>query len=209
MARKDPRVDAYIAKSADFAKPILTEIRAVVHDVCPDVEETMKWSFPHFDYKGMMCSMAAFKEHCAFGFWKASLILDGTGQSDEAMGQFGRITAIADLPSKKSMREYIRKAMALNDSGTTVKREPRSPKKAVPVPADFSAALRKNKKALAAFDGFSPSHRREYLEWITEAKAEDTRKRRVAQAIEWMAEGKSRNWKYEPKKPAKSKARAS
>jgi uncharacterized protein YdeI (YjbR/CyaY-like superfamily) len=107
------------------------------------------------------------------------------------------------------MREYIRKAMALDHSGTTVKREPRGAKKAIPVPADFSAALGKNKKALAAFDGFSPSHRREYLEWITEAKAEDTRKRRVAQAIEWMAAAKSRNWKYEPRQPAKSKARAS
>ena len=101
MAKKDPRIDAYIAKSADFAKPILTQIRTVVHDACPDVEETMKWSFPHFDYKGMMCSMAAFKEHCAFGFWKASLILDGNGRSEEAMGQFGRITALSDLPRRR------------------------------------------------------------------------------------------------------------
>ena len=209
MAKKDPRIDAYIAKSAGFAKPILTEIRAVVHDVCPNVEETMKWSFPHFDYKGMMCSMAAFKEHCAFGFWKASLILDGNGRSEEAMGQFGRITALSDLPSKKVMRDYIQKAMALNESGTTVKREPRSPKKAIPVPADFTAAVKKNKKALAVFEAFSPSHRRDYLEWITEAKSEDTRKRRIAQAIEWMAQGKSRNWKYEPQKPAKARARAS
>jgi uncharacterized protein YdeI (YjbR/CyaY-like superfamily) len=209
MAKKDPRIDAYIAKSADFAKPILTEIRAVVHDVCPDVEETMKWSFPHFDYKGMMCSMAAFKEHCAFGFWKASLILDGNGRSEEAMGQFGRMTALSDLPSKQVMRDYIQKAMALNESGTTVKREPRSPKEAITVPADFTAAVKKNKKALAVFEAFSPSHRREYLEWITEAKSADTRKRRIAQAIEWMAQGKSRNWKYEPQKPAKARGRAS
>ena len=209
MGKKDPRVDAYIAKSANFAKPILTEIRAVVHDACPDVEETMKWSFPHFDYKGMMCSMASFKEHCAFGFWKASLILGGNGGTEGAMGQFGRITALSDLPSKKVMRDYIRKAMALNDAGTTVKREPKTPKKAIPVPADFHAAVKKNKRALATFEGFSPSHRREYLEWITEAKSEDARKRRIDQAIEWMAEGKSRNWKYEPKKPAKERARAS
>jgi uncharacterized protein YdeI (YjbR/CyaY-like superfamily) len=209
MGKKDPRVDAYIAKSADFAKPILTEIRAVVHDACPNVEETMKWSFPHFDYKGMMCSMAAFKEHCAFGFWKASLILDGNGRSEEAMGQFGRITALSDLPSKKLMRGYIQKAMALNDSGTTIKREPKAAKKAIPVPADFMAAVKKNNRALASFEAFSPSHRREYLEWITEARTDETRKRRIAQAIEWLAQGKSRHWKYEPKKPAKTRARAS
>ena len=209
MGKKDPRVDAYIAKSANFAKPILTEIRAVVHDACPNVEETMKWSFPHFDYKGMMCSMAAFKEHCAFGFWKASLILGGNGRSDEAMGQFGRITALSDLPSKKLMRGYIQKAMALNDSGTTIKRQPKEPKKAIPVPADFMAAVKKNDRAQASFEAFSPSHQREYLEWITEAKTDDTRKRRIAQAIEWLAQGKSRHWKYEPKKPAKTRARAS
>jgi uncharacterized protein YdeI (YjbR/CyaY-like superfamily) len=206
MAKKDPRVDAYIAKSADFAKPILAEIRAIVHDACPSVEETMKWSFPHFDYKGMMCSMAAFKEHCAFGFWKASLVLGENGASSDAMGQFGRIVALSDLPSKKVMREYIQKAMALNDSGTTIKREPRAPKKAIPVPADFTAAVKKNKKAHAAFEAFSPSHRREYLEWITEAKTDDTRQRRITQAIKWMAQGKSRNWKYEPKKAARSSA---
>ena len=208
MGKKDPRVDAYIAKSAEFAKPILSEIRAIVHDACPNVEETMKWSFPHFDYKGMMCSMASFKEHCAFGFWKASLILGENG-SEGAMGQFGRITRLSDLPSKKLMRQYIQKAMALNDSGTTVKREPKAAKKPIPVPADFKSAINKNKKALAAFEAFSPSHRREYLEWITEAKSDDTRKRRIDQAIEWMAEGKTRNWKYESKKPAKTQARAS
>jgi uncharacterized protein YdeI (YjbR/CyaY-like superfamily) len=207
MGKKDPRIDAYIAKSADFAKPILTEIRTIVHDACPDVEETMKWSFPHFGYKGMMCSMASFKEHCAFGFWKASLILDGNG-AQGAMGQFGRIMTLSDLPSKKVMRQYIQKAMALNDSGTTVKREPKAPKKPIPVPADFNAAVKKNKKALAAFEAFSPSHRREYLEWITEARSDDTRKRRIGQAIEWMAAGKPRNWKYEPKKSQKARARA-
>jgi uncharacterized protein YdeI (YjbR/CyaY-like superfamily) len=209
MGKTDPRVDAYIEKSAEFARPILRHLRRVVHASCSDVEETMKWSFPHFDYKGMMCSMAAFKEHCAFGFWKASLILDGNGRSEEAMGQFGRITALSDLPSKKLMRDYIQKAMSLNESGTAVKRENRSPKKAIPVPADFTAAVKKNRKALAAFEAFSPSHRREYLEWITEAKSEDTRQRRITQAIEWMAQGKSRNWKYEPQKPAKARARAS
>jgi uncharacterized protein YdeI (YjbR/CyaY-like superfamily) len=194
----DSRIDDYIARSAEFAKPILRHIRAVVHESCPDVEETMKWSVPHFDYQGtMMCSMAAFKEHCAFGFWKASLILEGTGPNRDAAGHFGRITKVSDLPSKAVMRGYIRKAMALNETRTRVTREPKAPKKAIPVPADFKAAVKKNKKAHATFEAFSPSHRRDYLEWITEAKSAETRKRRLDQAVQWLAEGKSRNWKYQ------------
>jgi uncharacterized protein YdeI (YjbR/CyaY-like superfamily) len=206
----DSRIDDYIARSADFAKPILTHLRAIVRESCPEVEETMKWSVPHFDYRGsMMCSMAAFKEHCAFGFWKASLILDVDGSNREAAGHFGRITKVSDLPSKAVIRGYIRKAMALNESGTTVKREKKAPLKAIPVPADFSAAVKKNKKAHATFEGFSPSHRREYLEWITEAKSAETRKRRLDQSIKWLAEGKPRNWKYmaRPGGPLKNAAR--
>jgi uncharacterized protein YdeI (YjbR/CyaY-like superfamily) len=195
--KTDSRIDDYIARSADFARPILTHLRAVIHESCPEVEETMKWSSPHFDYKGsMMCSMAAFKEHCAFGFWKASLILEGNASNREAAGHFGRITKVSDLPSRAVIRGYIRKAMALNDSRTTVKRERKTPKKAIPVPADFKAAVKKNKKAHAAFEGFSPSHRRDYLEWITEAKTAETRRRRLDQSIQWLAEGKPRNWKY-------------
>lgn len=132
--------------------------------------------------------------------------MPGTG---EAMGQFGRITKVSDLPSKKVMREYISKAMALNDTGAAVRRERKAPKKEIAPPADFVAAVKKNKKAQAAFDAFSPSHRREYLQWVTEAKSEDTRKRRLEQTVEWLAEGKPRNWKYIPaKKPAKARARA-
>jgi hypothetical protein len=202
MGRKDPRVDAYIEKSAEFARPILTHIRDVVHDACPDVEETIKWSFPHFDYKGMLCSMASFKEHCAFGFWKGALILDGQARSTEAMGQFGRITTMGDLPDRKTLREYVRRAVALNESGVKVERAPRTPKKAIAVPAYFTAAVKKNRKALATFEGFSPSHRREYVEWVTEAKNDETRKRRLEQAVVWMAEGKPRNWKYMPGKRA-------
>ncbi len=197
MGTRDNRVDAYIAKSADFAKPILTHLREVVHETCPDVEETMKWSFPHFMYEGMLCSMASFKEHCAFGFWKGSLIVDdGNGKSAEAMGQLGRITKLSDLPPNRVLARYIKKAMALNESGAKVTPKPKHPKKALAVPDYLTAALKKNKKALATFEGFSPSHRREYIEWITEAKGEDTRQRRLEQAIEWMAEGKPRNWKY-------------
>jgi uncharacterized protein YdeI (YjbR/CyaY-like superfamily) len=200
MGRKDPRVDGYIERSADFAKPILSYIRDVVHEACPNVQETMKWSFPHFDYRGMMCSMASFKEHCAFGFWKGTLILDSMGRSTEAMGQFGRITKLSDLPSKKILKEYVRKAMELNESGVKVDRGPKTPKKAVSIPQYFTAAVKKNKKALATYEAFSPSHRREYIVWITEGKNEDTRQRRLDQAIEWMAEGKPRNWKYMPQR---------
>jgi uncharacterized protein YdeI (YjbR/CyaY-like superfamily) len=199
MGKRDPRVDAYIAKSADFAQPILEHLRDVVHATCPEVEETMKWSFPHFMYNGMLCSMASFKAHCAFGFWKGSLIIEGNGdRREDAMGQFGRIESLADLPSRKVIAGYVKKAMRLNDEGVTVPaRARRQPKPEVAVPDDVMAALRKNRKALATFEGFSPSHRREYVEWITEAKQDATRQRRLTQAIEWLAEGKSRNWKYE------------
>ena len=185
MGTRDPRVDAYIDKSADFAKPILTRLREVVHEACPDVEETMKWSFPHFMYEGMLCSMASFKQHCAFGFWKGALVLGGDGaRAQEAMGSFGRITRLSDLPPKKTLAAYVKKAAALNDAGTArVPKAPRAPKKPLAVPDYVVAALRKNKKALATFEGFSPSHRREYVEWITEAKGEATRERRLKQAV--------------------------
>ena len=160
----------------------------------------MKWSFPHFGYKGMLCSMAAFKAHAAFGFWKGSLVT-GKARGTDAMGQFGRITRRSDLPSRKALTAYVRKAVELNEKGIKAPRAVK--KKAAPtpivVPADLAAALKKNPNARAAFEAFSPSHKREYLEWITEAKAEETRARRLAQAILWMAEGKSRNWKYERK----------
>jgi len=197
MPSQDPRIDAYIEKSADFAKPILRHLRDVVHEACPDVEEKMKWSFPHFDYKGMMCSMASFKEHCTFGFWKSELVL-GDAAKEGGMGQFGRITSVEDLPARKVLMGYVKKAMQLNDEGVKPKRvqKPRKARPEVDVPEDLAAALKKNAKARATFEGFSPSHRREYVEWITEAKREETRARRIAQAVEWMAEGKHRNWKY-------------
>ena len=198
MARTDPRVDQYIAKSADFAKPILMHIRKVVHHACPDVEETMKWSMPHFDYKGIMCGMAAFKEHCAFGFWKASLVLDDPA-AEEGMGSFGRLQSTKDLPSDRQLAAYVRKAAKLNDGGVKVARMKAVPKKPVKVPPDLAAALKKNQAARKTFEAFSPSNKREYLEWITEAKADATRARRLTTAVDWMSQGKTRNWKYEPK----------
>lgn len=197
MGTRDPRIDAYIEKSAGFARPILTHIRAIVHEACPNVEETMKWSSPHFDYRGMMCGMAAFKEHCAFGFWKASLVLDDkNATAQDAMGHFGRITSISDLPPKSTLMGYIKKAMALNEQKVQPARPRKRPKKPLATPEYFMKALKKNKKALATYESFPPSHKRDYVEWITEAKGEDTRQRRMATAIEWMAEGKPRNWKY-------------
>jgi uncharacterized protein YdeI (YjbR/CyaY-like superfamily) len=195
MGRKDKRIDAYIAKSADFAKPVLRHLRDLIHETCPDVEETVKWSMPHFDYQGPLAGMAAFKEHCTFGFWKGSLIVQDSG-STAAMGQFGRITNVADLPPKTVLKRYIRQAMKLNESGVKAQRVTKK-KPDIPVPDDFASALSRNSKAKAAFEAFSPSHRREYLEWITEAKTEATREKRMRTAIEWMSEGKSRNWKYQ------------
>lgn len=196
MGTRDPRIDAYIEKSAPFAQPILEHLRDVVHSACPDVEETIKWSSPHFDYKGMMCGMSSFKEHCAFGFWKGKLIVGANGKSAEAMGNFGRITSLKDLPPRKLLLGYVKEAMRLNDEGIAVVKPKATSKPEAAVPADLSAALKKNKAARVTFEGFSSSQRREYVEWITEAKTDATRLRRLEQAVVWMAEGKIRNWKY-------------
>ena len=197
MATTDARIDAYIEKAQPFARPILTKIRKAVHAGCPDVEETMKWRHPSFVYKGLLCSMAAFKEHVTFGFWKASAMSGVGGKADEAAGQFGRITSIADLPDQKTLVGLVKQAAALHEQGVKAPRRKTAPKQPLQAPPDFTAALRKNKKAQQAYDAFSPSHRREYLEWILDAKADATRQRRIATAIEWMAERKSRNWKYQ------------
>ncbi len=198
MVTRDPRIDAYIEKSPPFARPILKHLRAAVHKACPDVVETLKWSHPSFEYKGMLCGIATFKQHCAFGFWKHELVVDKHDiKSRGAMGSFGRVTSMDDLPPKALLTRYIKKAMKLNEDGVKVVRAKTTKnKKPVTMPPALTAALAKNKKAKATFDAFRPSHKKEYMEWIGEAKGEVTRARRVAQAIEWMAQGKSRNWKY-------------
>lgn len=201
MATKDPRIDAYIAKSADFAKPILSHIRELVHQGCPESEETLKWSMPFFTYKGMLCHMAAFKSHCSLGFWKSKLVMgnENSSSNDEkdGMGQFGRIGSLKDLPTDKKMLAYVKEAKRLNDEGI---QKPSKPKPKGPrdlaIPAELSAALKKNKKASAAFEGFSYSHKKEYVDWITEAKRDETKSQRLATTIAWLAEGKSRHWKY-------------
>jgi hypothetical protein len=200
MGKKDPRVDAYIAKSADFARPILIRARAIVHEACPEVEETLKWGMPSFMYEGILCGMAAFKSHASFGFWKSALILDARGhRADEAMGSFGRLTKLSDLPPKKVLIGYVRKAMELNRQKVSIPRRTAAKKPPLRMPADLGAALARNRKAREAFAGFSPSHRREYVEWISEAKTAPTRGRRIATTLEWAAQGKPRNWKYERK----------
>jgi uncharacterized protein YdeI (YjbR/CyaY-like superfamily) len=201
MAVKDKRIDTYILKSADFARPILTHIRMLVNKACPDVVETIKWGFPHFDYKGIMCGVAAFKEHCAFGFRKAALMKDeilmANARSEAAMGHLGKIKSLKDLPADKVLLGWIREAAFLNDTGAQLP-ERAVKKVAAPVsaPADLATALKKNKKAAATFVAFSNSNKKEYVEWINGAKTEDTRKKRITTAAEWMAEGKMRNWKY-------------
>jgi len=197
MPKKDARIDAYIAHAQPFARPILRHLRAIVHEACPDVVENVKWGSPSFEYHGLLCGMAAFKEHAVFGFWKGKLIVDAKGRDlDGAMGQFGRLTEVNDLPPKRLIADYVKKAMALNEDGVTVKRGT-TPRKPIPMPADLRAALVKAPKASATFAAFPPGGQRDYLEWVTEAKQPATRAKRIATTIEWLKEGKRRNWKYE------------
>jgi uncharacterized protein YdeI (YjbR/CyaY-like superfamily) len=190
-------VDAYIARAGNFAKPILRHLRELVHATCPEVEETIKWQHPTFMYRGMLGGMAAFKAHCAFGLWKGRLIFGSTEKENEAMGHFGRLTKVGDLPKDEILIGYLKKAMALNEGGVALPKAANpAVRKELVVPEVVLAALRKDKKAAAVFEKFSPSHKKEYVEWIVEAKREETREKRIATMLEWLAEGKSRNWKY-------------
>ena len=200
MTSRDPRIDVYIARSAEFARPILEHVRTLVHEACPQVEESIKWGMPMFVHAGsILCSMAAFKAHASFGFWKHALVVGDTAGSGEGMGSFGKLTSIRDLPSKRQLLIYIRKAARLNEQGMKgpAVRKAATPKPLPDTPDDFAQALRGNAAARKCFDAFAPGHRREYLEWILDAKRAETRASRIAQAVQWLAEGKSRNWKYE------------
>lgn len=197
---KNPAVDAYIAKSAEFARPILARLRALMHKACPQIEETIKWGVPHFEYKGVVANMAAFKQHASFGFWKRRLMDDPAGffpaADDSSMG--GRkIRAMSDLPADAVLIRYIKAAIALNEQGVKLANAGRKKKPPVKAPADLLAALKKNARARATFDALTPSKQREYVEWLTEAKREATRLTRLATTIEWLAAGKSRYWKYQ------------
>jgi uncharacterized protein YdeI (YjbR/CyaY-like superfamily) len=195
---RDPRVDSYIARQADFARPILDHLREAVHAACGQTEEAIKWGMPTFLYRGrILANMAAFKAHASFGFWRSRDAIGETGAERDAMGQFGRLTSPADLPARAKLEAMIRKAMAVIDSGPPPRRPPRTPRPELAVPPELSSALDGNPRAGEVFAGFAPGCRREYVEWIAEAKRPETRARRAAQAVEWMAEGKKRNWKYE------------
>ena len=198
MPTVDPRVDAYIEKSAEFAKPILLHLRKLVHKACPEVTETLKWSMPSFEYKGMLCGFASFKHHCAFNFWKESLLQsDAFPENKTAMGSFGRITSLDDLPDDKELLALIKQAAELNEKGIKIPKKSSPQKKELVIPPELAKALAKNKTAKSAFEKFSYSHQKEYVHWIAEAKTEPTRIKRVATTVEWLSEGKSKNWKYE------------
>lgn len=200
MGARDPRVDQYIAKQAEFARPILEHLRDLVHKGCPEVVETIKWGMPSLEFHGLFCGFAAFKAHCTFGFLREDVraLFDKDPKTAQAMGQFGRIGKRSDLPSDRVLLGYIRQAARLHAAGPAPKRAP-APKKRrqLEVPADLLTALAKNRKARTCFEAMSYSQQKEYIEWITEAKRDETRKRRIATALEWLAEGKSRNWKYD------------
>ena len=198
MPTTDPRIDAYIEKSAEFAQPVLTHLRELIHEACPPVTETLKWSMPSFEYKGILCGFAAFKQHCTFMFWKQSLMeTDAFPKNKTAMGSFGRITSLKDLPSDKVILGLINQAVELNEKGVKVPKKPATTKKELVIPEILTAALKKNKKAKDTFEKFPYSCKKEYVEWITEAKTEPTREKRLATTVEWLSEGKRRNWKYE------------
>jgi uncharacterized protein YdeI (YjbR/CyaY-like superfamily) len=202
MAKKIPEIDAYIERAAPFAKPILKHFRKLVHQACPEVEERVKWSFPHYDYLGgPMCSSAAFKQHCAIGFWKAALMKDAdilmeNARSEESMGHLGRISSLKDLPPDAVIVKFIKDAMRLNESGIKLSTKKPAVRKDLEVPDYFMKALKKNRDALKTFEAFPYSKKKDYVEWVTEAKTEETRNKRLETAVEWMSEGKSRHWKY-------------
>jgi uncharacterized protein YdeI (YjbR/CyaY-like superfamily) len=201
MKSRDPRIDTYIARSAPFARPILTRLRTLMHTAYPAVVEDLKWGAPAFLHgTKLLCIMASFKAHCTFVFWNRAMgaELGAYAKSGEAMGQLGRLASLADLPPDKTLLRCIRRAVELSDakvpSRTPRTRKPVSEKA---IPADLAEALAGNRAAAATFAKFSPSHRKEYIEWIIEAKRPETRQKRLATTLAWLAEGKARNWKYE------------
>lgn len=204
MGKPDQRVDNYITNAPDFAKPILAHLRQLVHATCPNVQEDWKWSFPHFVYRNTnLCHMAAFKAHCAFGFWKAALLSNEEGlleiKQKEAMGNLGRITSLADLPPDEQLAKYILAAMNLAEQGAKLPAKPKktiNEKDALITPNYLLESLADNVAAAATFASFSYSQKKEYIEWLEDAKSEATRQKRLADAISWMADGKTRHWKY-------------
>jgi uncharacterized protein YdeI (YjbR/CyaY-like superfamily) len=203
MAKIDRRIDEYISKSPAYAKSILIYFRELIHEACPRVEETIKWGFPHFEYKGILCSFAAFKNHCTFHFWKADILPDPDGilkpVGESGMGSLGKITSLDDLPSQRIFKKYLKAACKLNDEGIKVEKKKAPALTNQEIPDYFLKALNKNKTAAGHFNSFSNSKKKDYITWLNDAKTEATRDKRLETAIEWISEGKSRNWKYEKK----------
>lgn len=199
MSKLNPEVDQYIEKAAGFAKPILKHLRNLIHTACPEIIEAIKWGCPHFTYKGIVCGMAAFKQHCVFGFSKQALLQDPAGifkeKDKHSMGQMGKLTSLSDLPDDTILISYMLEAIALNEAGINLPKK--VPTKAeLTIPTDFNLALTNHAHARRNFDQFSYSNQKEYIDWIMEAKTQATRQRRLDTTIEWLNEGKPRNWKY-------------
>ncbi|MBV8503721.1 MAG: YdeI/OmpD-associated family protein [Paucibacter sp.] len=196
MASMDPRVDAYIAGVPDFARPVMEHLRTLVHTACPEVVEDIKWSRPHFMLDGkILAGMSAFKAHCAFALWHREG--DNSSKAGEGMGQYGRIESVKDLPAKAELKKQIQQAAELMRSGAKSPMMEKKPRPKLEAPPELLAALEAHPAARKTFEAFAPGKQRDYIEWIIEAKREETRDKRLAQAMEWLAEGKSRNWKYE------------
>ena len=200
MEKQDLRVDDYISKSAGFAQPILIHLRHLIHQAAPHIKETIKWGFPHFDHKGNVCSFASFKQHCSFTFWKASLLKDELRILERgdrtAMGHLGQLRSLADLPSDEVLIRYIREAVQLNEDNVKIPSKAKPERKVLEIPGYFISALQTAPQSLEKFNSFSYSHQKEYVEWVTEAKTEATREKRLATTLQWLAEGKTRMWKY-------------
>jgi uncharacterized protein YdeI (YjbR/CyaY-like superfamily) len=209
---RDKRVDAYIARAQPFAQPVLKHLRDLVHKALPEVTETIKWGMPSFEYKGPFFGIASFKKHCVAGFWKSQLLNDPKGylglrkaHGGDAMGNLGCITSVKDLPPDRVMIDFFRQAKKLNDEGVKVEKK-KAPKPLI-IPGELTTALSKNKKAKAVFDNFSTSNKREYADWIAEAKTDVTRNKRLETAVEWISEGKPRQWKYQRNKSVSTTAK--
>ncbi len=192
---RNPEIDDYIAGSGEFAQPILNKLRKLIHETHPDIEETIKWGMPNFEYKGLLVNMAAFKSHCSFGFWKQKLI-KGLESESKSMGDFGKIKSLNDLPSDEIVLKLMEEAFDLNERGIKLPKKSKIKKELI-IPDYLVEILVGNRKAKSVFDGFSYSHQKEYVEWIVEAKRESTRENRIVQMLKWLEEGKHRNWKYE------------
>ena len=194
---RDPRIDAYIANAPAFAQKILSHVRERVQAAAPEAEETIKWSAPAFTVDGkILLVMASFKAHAALNFWRGQEVGDGSPKAG-AMGQFGRLTSLADLPSDDELDAIIREAAALAKTAPAPRKTKNAPRPAPELHPEFAAALAKAPKAKAVLDDFPPSAQRDYFEWIGEAKQDATRQKRIATAVEWLTEGERRHWKYQ------------